>query len=135
MVMSPQVSWLFFKARASESADAASAQLYLVTADSWRSQLERWTVTQNGPWRPLPYYVRLTKDGNPNAGTTYSLGNGGPNSMDQRAVADTGFLELIRLGIKPASDRVIINSLQVLGRLALRPPTAFSALATTTTDT
>ena len=34
--------------------------------------------------------------------------------MDQRAVADAGFLELIRLGIKPASDRVIINSLQVV---------------------
>ena len=34
--------------------------------------------------------------------------------MDQRALADAGFLELIRLGIKPASDRVIINSLQVV---------------------
>jgi glucoamylase len=99
---------------AQANGDAASARLYLATADSWRSQLETWTVTQNGPWRPLPYYVRLTKDGDPNAGTTYSLCNGGPNSMDQRAVADTGFLELIRLGIKPASDRVIINSLQVV---------------------
>src|ERR1700738_568584 len=61
---------------AQANGDAASAQLYLATADSWRSQLEKWTVTQNGPWRPLPYYVRLTKDGNANAGTTYSLGCG-----------------------------------------------------------
>jgi glucoamylase len=99
---------------AQANGDAASAKLYLVTADSWRSQLEKWTVTQNGPWRPLPYYIRLTKDGNPNAATTYSLRNGGPGNMDQRAVADAGFLELIRLGIKPASDRVIINSLQVV---------------------
>jgi glucoamylase len=99
---------------AQANGDAASAKLYLVTADSWRSQLEKWTVTQNGPWRPLPYYIRLTKDGNPNAATTYSLCNGGPGNMDQRAVADAGFLELIRLGIKPASDRVIINSLQVV---------------------
>jgi glucoamylase len=99
---------------AQANGDAASARLYLATADSWRSQLGKWTVTQNGPWRPLPYYVRLTKDGNPNAATTYSLCNGGPNSMDQRAVADAGFLELIRLGIKPPSDRVIINSLQVV---------------------
>ncbi len=94
--------------------DEASAQLYLATADSWRSQLEKWTVTQNGPCRPLPYYVRLTKDGDANAGTAYSVGNGGPGSVDQRAVADAGFLELIRLGIKPASDRAIINSLQVV---------------------
>jgi glucoamylase len=99
---------------AQANGDAASARLYLITADSWRSQLEKWTVTQNGPWRPLPYYVRLTKDGNANAGTAYSLGCGGPVSMDQRAVADAGFLELIRLGIKPASDRVVINSLQVV---------------------
>jgi glucoamylase len=99
---------------AQANGDAASARLYLVTADTWRSQLGKWTVTQNGPSRPLPYYVRLTKDGNANAGTTYSLGCGGPGSMDQRAVVDAGFLELIRLGIKPASDRVIINTLQVV---------------------
>ena len=99
---------------AQANSDAASARLYLATADSWRSQLGKWTVTQNGPYRPLPYYVRLTKDGNANAGTTYGLANGGPSSMDQRAVADAGFLELVRLGIKPASDRVIINSLRVV---------------------
>src|SRR5271165_3913403 len=99
---------------AQANGDAASARLYLATADSWRSQLGKWTVTQNGPYRPLPYCVRLTKDGNPNAGTTYSLYNGGPSSIDQRAVADAGFLELVRLGIKPASDKVIINSLRVV---------------------
>ncbi len=99
---------------AQANGDAASAHLYLSTADSWRTQLEKWTVTQNGPCRPSPYYVRLTKDGNANADTTYSLYNGGPSSMDQRAVADAGFLELVRLGIKPASDQVIINSLQVV---------------------
>jgi glucoamylase len=99
---------------AQANGDAASAKLYLVTADSWRSRLEKWTATQNGPWRPVPYYVRLTKDGNANTGTTYSLCNGGPGSMDQRAVADAGFLELVRLGIKPPSDQVIVNSLQVV---------------------
>ena len=99
---------------AQANGDSASAQLYLATADSWKSQLEKWTVTQNGPYRPSPYYVRLTKDGNANAGTTYGLGNGGPSSIDQRAVADAGFLELVRLGIKSPYDREIINSLQVV---------------------
>jgi glucoamylase len=99
---------------AQANGDSASAQLYLATADSWKSQLEKWTVTQNGPYRPLPYYVRLTKDGNANAGTTYGLGNGGPSSIDQRAVADAGFLELVRLGIKSPYDPEIINSLQVV---------------------
>jgi glucoamylase len=99
---------------AQANGDSASAQLYLTTADSWQSQLEKWTVTQNGPYRPLPYYLRLTKDGNPDAGTAYNLGNGGPRSIDQRAVADAGFLELVRLGIRPAYDLIIINSLQVV---------------------
>jgi glucoamylase len=99
---------------AQANGDATSARLYLTTADSWQSQVEKWTVTQNGPYRPLPYYLRLTKDGNPSVGTAYDLGNGGPWSIDQRAVADAGFLELVRLGIKPAYDLVIINSLQVV---------------------
>jgi hypothetical protein len=59
--------------------------------------------------------------------TAYDLGNGGPSSMDQRVVADAGFLELVRLGIKPAYDLVIINSLQVsMRRLARRPSMASS---------
>jgi glucoamylase len=102
---------------AQANGDAASAQLYLTTADSWQSQVEKWTVTQNGPYRPLPYYLRLSKDGNPNAGTTYSIGDGGPSSIDQRAVVDPSFLELVRLGVKPAYDRTILNSLQVVDAL------------------
>jgi glucoamylase len=94
--------------------DSVSAQLYLATADSWQSQVEKWMVTQNGPLSPLPYYLRLTKDGMPNLGTTYGLGDGGPSVIDQRKVADAGFLELVRLGIKPAYDVVITNSLQVV---------------------
>jgi glucoamylase len=83
-------------------------------ACSWQSQLEKWMVTTNGPFSPLPYYLRLTKDGMPNVGTTYGLGDGGPSVIDQRKVADAGFLELVRLGIKPAYDVVIVNSLQVV---------------------
>jgi glucoamylase len=99
---------------AQANGDAVSAQRYLATADSWQSQVEKWTVTKNGPYRPLPYYLRLTKDGNPNAVTTYNLGNGDPRNIDQRKVVDAGFLELVRLGIIPAYDGVVINSLKVV---------------------
>jgi glucoamylase len=103
--------------------DAASTQRYLTTADSWRSQLEKWTVSQNGPYGPFPYYVRVTKDGYANAGTTYGLRNGGPSSIDQRAVADAGFLELARLGVKSPYDQDIINSLRVVdAQLAVKTP-------------
>jgi glucoamylase len=58
--------------------------------------------------------LRLTKDGKPDSGTTYNLGNGGPSAIDQREVVDSSFLELVRFGIKPADDKVIINSLKVV---------------------
>jgi glucoamylase len=94
--------------------DTDSAQHYLTTADSWWSQIEEWTVTKNGPYRPAPYYLRLTKDGRPDFGTTYNLANGGPGAIDQRKVVDPSFLELVRLGIKPARDQAILNSLKVI---------------------
>lgn len=99
---------------AQANGDAGSAKRCLATADSWRSQIEKWTVTKNGPYSSSPYYLRLTKDGRPDSGTTYQLGNGGPGAIDQRKVVDPSFLELVRLGIKPASDPVIISSLKVV---------------------
>jgi len=99
---------------ARRNGDTASAERYEATADAWQRQVEAWTVTTNGPLAPRPYYLRLTKDGNPNAGTTYSLGDGGPAAMDQRRVVDPSFLELVRLGVKPAGDPVIAQSLAVV---------------------
>jgi glucoamylase len=99
---------------AQANGDADSAKRYLATADSWRSQVEKWTVTTNGPYSSSPYYLRLTKDGRPDTGTTYQLGNGVPGAIDQRKVVDPSFLELVRLGIKPASDPLIIDSLKVV---------------------
>lgn len=99
---------------ARHNGDTASAATYESTADSWQHQVEAWTVTSNGPLAPHPYYLRLTKDGNPNAGTTYSLGDGGPSAIDQRRVVDPSFLELVRLGVKPASDPAITQSLPVV---------------------
>ena len=50
-----------------------------------------------------PYFIRLSKTGDPNAAITYNVGNGGP-TLDQRSVIDAGFLELVRLGELPAND-------------------------------
>ena len=47
--------------------------------------------------RPTPYFIRLSKTGDPNAAISYNVGNGGP-TLDQRNVIDAGFLELARLG-------------------------------------
>jgi glucoamylase len=94
--------------------DTASATAYLARADAWQQSVKAWTVTTNGPLSSHPYFLRLTKDGNPNAGTTYDVGDSGPNDIDQRAVVDPSFLELVRLGVLPANDPDVLSTLPVV---------------------
>ncbi|WP_433831731.1 glycoside hydrolase family 15 protein [Actinoplanes sp. CA-015351] len=96
------------------SSDTASAERYLATADSWRANVKKWTVTSTGPYSEKPYFLRLTKDGRPDAGTAYDIGDSGPAGVDQRRVVDPGFLELVRLGVLPARDPVVTASLDVV---------------------
>jgi glucoamylase len=99
---------------ARHNGDAASATSWDAVADSWQAQVEKWTVTTNGPLADHPYYIRLSKDGNANKGTTYSIGDGGPSAIDQRAVVDPSFLELVRLGVKRADDPNVLQTLPVV---------------------
>ena len=99
---------------AQANGDAASAQRYLATADDWQARVKGWTVTTTGPYSDGPYFLRLTKDGNPNAGTTYTIGDSGPSNVDQRLVVDPSFLDLVRLGVLPADDPAVVNSLGVI---------------------
>ncbi|MFC4852453.1 glycoside hydrolase family 15 protein [Actinophytocola glycyrrhizae] len=85
-------------------------------ADEWASKVEEWTLTSTGPLSPDPYYLRLTKDGNPDAGTTYNLGDNNIGEVDQRTVVDLSFLELVRLGIRPADDPAVRNTISVVDR-------------------
>jgi glucoamylase len=98
---------------ARKNGDTASATVYETTADEWQERVQQWTVSANGPYSPRPYYLRLTKDGNPNAGTTYNIGDSGP-TVDQRKVVDPSFLELVRLGVKPARNGLIRNTVSVV---------------------
>jgi glucan 1,4-alpha-glucosidase len=93
--------------------DPVSASIWRGVADDWQRQLEGWTVTTNGPLDPNPYFIRLSKTGDPNAAISYNVGNGGP-TLDQREVIDAGFLELVRLGLKPSTDAIFGASLKVV---------------------
>jgi glucoamylase len=93
-------------------ADADAAR-YEATADEWQRNVERWTATTNGPYSSQPYYLRLTKDANPDDGSTYSIGDSGPTAADERTVVDPSFLELVRLGVKRPDDPTILNSIAV----------------------
>ncbi|HET7315199.1 glucodextranase DOMON-like domain-containing protein [Salinisphaera sp.] len=96
--------------------DPASARLYRATADYYQRSVKAWTVTDNGPYGSGHYFLRLSKNGDPNAGTTYNLGNGSIDA-DQRTVVDAGFLELTRLGELPANDPTVAQSLNIVDRI------------------
>ncbi|MEP7089159.1 MAG: glucodextranase DOMON-like domain-containing protein [Nocardioidaceae bacterium] len=98
---------------AAHQGDTERSRLYLATADHFQRSVKGWTVTTAGPYASGRYFIRLSKDGDPDAATSYSLGNGGPTA-DQRTVLDGGFQELTRLGVLPAGDADVQRSLRVV---------------------
>ena len=94
---------------ARQNNDTASATRWEATADLWRSNLPGWTYTTTGFWSGGKYYERIDKTSNPN------------DTADQicflegcfyaRDVTDFGFLELVRLGIRPPNDSTLSTSL------------------------
>jgi glucoamylase len=93
--------------------DSAHAEIYQATADYFARNIKAWTVTTTGPYGTGTYFLRLSKTGDPNAAISYNLGNGSITD-DQRRIVDQGFLELVRLGVLPASDPDVQASLPVI---------------------
>jgi glucoamylase len=97
----------------------ADAQRYLQTADDWAAHLETWLVTTTGhlggegPPASRGYYLRIDDNQDPNDGFRLDVHNGG-GVWDERDVVDQGFIELVRLGIRPAGDSVIAHSLRII---------------------
>jgi glucoamylase len=103
---------------AARNGDDARARLYRATADHFARSIKGWSVTTSGPYA-MRYFLRLSRNGDPNAAESYNLGNGGPTE-DQRRVVDAGFLELTRLGILPARDPDVAASLGVVDNVIRR---------------
>lgn len=122
--------------------DVARAVRYLASADRWQQQLDAWTYTRTGSLPGGQYYLRINPspagaDGaprvGPDAGQLLTVANGG-GSRDARAVIDSGFMELVRMGVKRADDPAIVRTAQVfdhvLGQslpLAGVPPLPYNA--------
>ena len=100
---------------AKKNNDSASAATYLAKADEWQQGVESMTATKTGPYSASPYYLRVTKNGNPDSGDMMQVSDGGP-LIDERYVVDPSFLDLVRLGVKRADDPVITNSVAVVDK-------------------
>ncbi|HVU92629.1 MAG TPA: glucodextranase DOMON-like domain-containing protein, partial [Jatrophihabitans sp.] len=103
--------------------DGDRARLYQAVADQFQRSVKGWTVTTTGPYSAQPYFLRLSKTGDPDAAISYNLGNGSI-SVDQRSVVDGGFQDLVRLGELPSDDPDVVNSLAVVdSAIAATTPT------------
>ncbi len=101
---------------AKKNGDDVSTALYLKTADEWQANIEKWTATTKGKYGDGNYYVRITANGKPDAGERIELNNGAGTFLENEIV-DAGFLELVRLGIKPANDPLIAKSVKIIDQL------------------
>jgi glucoamylase len=98
---------------AAKNGDSASSNTYLATADDWQRNVEGWTATTTGHLGNHTYYMRIDDNVDPNDGHSLSIANGG-GSFDERDVVDAGFLELVRLGIKPPDDPMVAQSVAII---------------------
>jgi glucoamylase len=100
---------------ASINDDETSANRYLEVADKWAGNIERWTATR-GRHGDGHHYLRISQNDDPDDGAQYEI-NSSNRVVDERAILDAGFLELVRLGIKNANDPFVTKSLQLIDQL------------------
>ncbi|MGB8536104.1 MAG: RICIN domain-containing protein [Acidobacteriaceae bacterium] len=99
---------------ARQNGDAGSAASWESTADSWSSNLEGWTFTTNGFWGGHRYYERIDESpaANPNDTKQICFQEGCFFGHD---IADFGFLDLVRLGLRLPNDANVSASLSPSG--------------------
>jgi glucoamylase len=98
---------------AQDNGDTSAALSYQATAQAWASEVDNLTYTTTGPYGNGDYFLRITPDGQPNAGTSITIANGA-GAHDDRTVVDPSFLELVRLGVKSPSATDITNTIAVV---------------------
>ena len=111
---------------AADRGDPATAELFQGYADFLECHLEQWTLTSTGTLVPgIPrHYIRISPfqaDEGPASvdpdRAMLSIRNqapGGHTEFPARDIVDGGFLELVRYGIRPAHDPVIVDSVRVI---------------------
>jgi len=107
---------------ARQAHDPGAAAWYEAKADAFAGQLADTMFTTSGALsggeKNGRYYLRITKNDNPNDGEMIDGSNGKP-SINEKEVLDAGFLELVRYGVLPANDANILDSLPELDAMDL----------------
>jgi glucoamylase len=121
------IAGLICAAEIAHAHDAAEMAVFLEEFADWiEKHLEDWTATNNGMLLPdvKRHYMRIRP---PECGEAYAhescgketvrLANRPPGTrfeFEAREIVDAGFLELVRYGVRPAGDPLIVDSLKVV---------------------
>lgn len=92
------------------SGDPASADRYLATADDYASKIESRMFTTEGSLGDGDYFVRITRNEDPNDRAPIGEANAQQGLAEDRII-DGGFLELVRYGVRPADAPSILATL------------------------
>ncbi|KQW82989.1 glucan 1,4-alpha-glucosidase [Brevundimonas sp. Root1279] len=79
--------------------DAPGAARYQAAADDYASKVEARMFTTSGEFGDGRYFVRITRNENPNDKGLLGENNGQP-AMPEDRIIDGGFLELVRYGVR-----------------------------------
>jgi glucoamylase len=98
---------------ADATGDAASASRYRSAADRMSALIETTMFTTKGRYGDGRYFLRITRDADPNNQGPTSERNGQVGAPED-SMLDAGFLELVRYGVRRADDPYIAQSLPEL---------------------
>jgi glucoamylase len=98
--------------------DPGAAFWYQKKADAFSAAIEPTMFTTAGTLGDGRYFLRITRNTDPNDGAAISGSNGRP-ALDERQVLDPGFLELVRYGVRAADDVHILESLPEIDDVSL----------------
>jgi glucoamylase len=114
---------------ARERGDKKTAQYLEEYADFLECHVEGWTVTTEGTLVPgiKKYYIRILPADindsvpveNPNLGmlTLANIEPGQRATFPAKEIVDGGFLELVRYGVRSASDPTVLDSIRVVDKI------------------
>jgi glucoamylase len=92
------------------SGDAASADRYLAAADDYADKIEARMFTTEGSLGDGEYFVRITRNQDPNDRAPIGEANA-QIGLPEDQIVDGGFLELVRYGVRPADAPSILATL------------------------
>ncbi len=92
------------------SGDATSADRYQAAADDYASKVESRMLTTEGTLGDGDYFLRLSRNENPNDHGPLGENNGQP-ALPEDQIVDGGFLELVRYGVRAADAPSITATL------------------------